>query len=216
MVLRRAAVLAGSLLTATVLSTTVHAVVPRAGRRVAADELTAMPAAGVKPLRAQRFLRAAPPQPSAAWQRFALAAGPGWQAAWDPATHVPSRIWGPGLPAPGAMASPAVAEQHARRWLADHLALLAPGAAPDDFVLVSNHTDGDLRSVGFVQRALGRRVVGGQISFRFKRDRLFVIGSEALPDVRVDPPRARLAKAAAPRPRRRRPAPRPRSRRRPR
>ena len=31
----------------------------------------------------------------------------------------------------------------------------------------------------------GRRVVGGQLSFRFKRDRLFVIGSEALPDVTV-------------------------------
>ncbi|HWU86484.1 MAG TPA: hypothetical protein VN253_04390, partial [Kofleriaceae bacterium] len=91
--------------------------------------------------------------------------------------------------------SPAIAEQHARRWLADHLALLAPGAAPGDFVLVSNHIDGDLRSVGFVQRALGRRVVGGQISFRFKRDRLFLIGSEALPDVRVEQPRARLARA---------------------
>lgn len=196
MVLRRAAVLAGSLLlSATVLAPTVHAVVPRGGRRVAADELTAMPAAGTKPLRAQRLLRAAPASPTAAWQRFAVAAGPGWQAAWDPATHVPSRIWGPGLAAPGAMTSPTLAEQHARRWLADHLALLAPGAVLSDFVLVANHTDGELRSVGFAQRALGRRVVGGQISFRFKRDRMFLIGSEALPHVRVDQSHARLAKA---------------------
>jgi hypothetical protein len=63
--------------------------------------------------------------------------------------------------------------------LADHLALLAPGAAIGDFVLASNHFDGAIRSVGFYQRALGRRVVGGQVSFRFKADRLFVIGSEA-------------------------------------
>ena len=35
----------------------------------------------------------------------------------------------------------------------------------------------------FVQRANGMIVVGGQVSFRFKHDRLFVIGSEALPNV---------------------------------
>jgi hypothetical protein len=197
MVFRRSALVAGSLALLGALTTsvtTVHAVAPRQGRRIAADELTAMPAAGVKPLRSQRMLRAAP-QPSTAWQRFAAATGGRWHATWDAATNVPSRMWGPGLPAPGAMASAAVAEQHARRLLAEHIALLAPGAAVTDFVLVANHTDGDIRSVGFEQRALGRRVVGGQISFRFKRDRMFMIGSEALPDVRFSQPRARLAKA---------------------
>ncbi len=193
MVLRRSALVAGSLF---LFTASVHAVAPRQGRRIAAEELTAMPAAGVKPLRAHRMLGASP-QPSAAWQRFSLAAGAGWRAAWDPATSVPSRIWGPGIPAPGAMASPAIAEQHARRLLADHLALLAPGAALSDFVLVSNHSDGDLRSIGFEQRAAGRRVVGGQVSFRFKRDRMILIGSEALPHVKVSAsPRARLARAA--------------------
>lgn len=191
--LRRSALVAGSLLLFT--ASAVHAVAPRQGRRIAAEELTAMPAAGVKPLRAQRMLRASP-QPTAAWHRFALAAGGTWRAAWDAATHVPSRIWGPGLPAPGAMASAAIAEQHARRLLAEHIALLAPGAAVSDFVLASNHSDGDIRSVGFAQRAAGRRVVGGQVSFRFKRDRMFLIGSEALPDVRVALPRTRLARAA--------------------
>jgi hypothetical protein len=190
MVFRRSALVAGSLV---LLTTAVHAVNPRApqSRRVAADELTAMPAAGVKPLRTQPMLRDAP-APTPAWSRFQAAAGGTWRAAWDAATGVPSRLWGPGLPAPGAMASAATAEQHARRVLADHLALLAPGAAITDFVLVANHTDGDIRSVGFEQRAGGLRVVGGQVSFRFKRDRLFLIGSEALPDVRVAPPRARL------------------------
>ncbi|HWO26205.1 MAG TPA: hypothetical protein VNO30_46075 [Kofleriaceae bacterium] len=198
MLFRRSALVAGSLallgaLTTTV--TTVHAVVPRQGRRVAADELTAMPAAAVKPLRSQRMLRAAPAA-TTAWQRFSAATSGQWRAAWDAATSVPSRMWGPGLPAPGAMASAAAAEQHARRLLADHIALLAPGAAVTDFVLVANHTDGDIRSVGFEQRALGRRVVGGQISFRFKRDRMFMIGSEALPDVRFTQLPARLARTS--------------------
>ena len=63
-------------------------------------------------------------------------------------------------------------------------------------MLAGNHTDGDIRAVGFVQRAAGRRVVGGQLSFRFKRDRLFMIGSEALPHVALSAPRARLAAPA--------------------
>jgi len=198
MPLRRSTLVVGSLVSLASLvlfAAAAHAVVPRQGRRIAADELTAMPAASTKPLRAQRMLRASP-QPPAAWLRFSAAAGAGWRAAWDAATNVPSRIWGPGLPAPGAMASPALAEQHARRLLADHLALLAPGAAITDFVLVSNHSDGDIRSVGFEQRAMGRRVVGGQVSFRFKRDRMFLIASEALPDVRFELARARMAPAA--------------------
>jgi len=192
---RARAVLAGLLLSIA----PAHAFGPRdatqRAARVTADELTAMPAAGAsKPLRAHRGVSVAP-RATAAWQRFVGATG-SWQATWDPATGVPSRIWGAGIAAPGAMASPAIAERIARAVLADHLALLAPGARLADFVLVANHSDGDLRSVGFVQHAGGRRVVGGQVSFRFKRDRLFVIGSEALPDVRVAVPRTRLARAA--------------------
>lgn len=53
-----------------------------------------------------------------------------------------------------------------------------------------------MRSIGFFQRAGGKRVVGGQVSFRFKADRLFVIGSEALPNVTVATPKTRLAQTA--------------------
>ncbi|MGE5186813.1 MAG: hypothetical protein ACM31C_32390, partial [Acidobacteriota bacterium] len=132
----------------------------------------------------------------ASWHRFVAMAGGSWQVAWDAATGVPDRIWGSGIAAPGASADPAIAERYARQVLADHLALLAPGASASDFELVSNTTDGDLRSVGFVQRAGGLRVVGGQLSFRFKRDRLFVIASQALPGVPAPVASARVARAS--------------------
>src|SRR5690349_7408237 len=102
----RAAALVGSLL----VTTTAPAAVPRTAPAVQADTLTAMAAAQVgKPLRAQRDLRWTQPSPSsgAAWQK--LAATGAWRAAWDRATGVPSRIWGSGLPAPGAIAHPDVA-----------------------------------------------------------------------------------------------------------
>ncbi|HEX7839201.1 MAG TPA: hypothetical protein VF469_17105, partial [Kofleriaceae bacterium] len=200
---RGSAVLVGSLLLTT---TTAVAAVPRTGGAggprpaLQADTLTAMPPARVaRPLRAQAAVRWSQPA-TAAWQK--LAATGAWHAAWDRATGVPSRIWGSGIAAPGAMASPTVAEHIARAALAEHIALLAPGASPADFVLVSNTSDGDIRSVGFVQTHGGRVVVGGQISFRFKRDRLFVIGSEVLPNVALPDvvlsaqPRARLATGA--------------------
>lgn len=91
-------------------------------------------------------------------------------------------------PAPGAMADPAAAEAYARQALRER------GLAEGDFVLVSNHTDGEQRSVGFVQRHQGLRVVGGQLSFRFKADRLFVIGNEVYPNVHVELSRPRIAR----------------------
>ena len=179
-----------------VASASARAAVPHgSSARVAADTLTAMPGAKLtKPLRIVAGLRWGQATPPFAWSR--LAATGTWQAAWDQATGVPRRIWGSGIAAPGAMASAAVAEQVARQMLADHLGLLAPGAAIGDFQLVSNTSDGDIRSVGFVQLAGGHRVVGGQVSFRFKHDRLFVIGSEALPNVAFAVPKAKLAASA--------------------
>jgi cysteine-rich repeat protein len=175
---RGAAALVATLLVAAAADASAPRSVPGGLR---ADAMTAMPAAGVaKPLRAQRDVRWSAPA-SAAWSK--LAATGAWHAAWDRATGVPNRIWGSGIAAPGAMASAEVAERVARAMLAEHIALLAPGASPADFVLVSNSSDGDVRSVGFLQTYAGRPVVGGQVSFRFKRDRLFVIGSEALPGV---------------------------------
>jgi hypothetical protein len=175
------------------LTSSAGAVAPRTGRRLAAETLTALPAAGLaKPLRVARDLRWSRPA-HAAWRK--LAATGAWQAAWDRATGVPSRIWGAGMAAPGSIASPELAAAFARAVLVEHLALLAPGAASGDFTLVANSFDGDIRSIGFVQKRDGRVVVGGQLSFRFKRDRLFVIGSEALPHVTLPVgSRARLAR----------------------
>jgi cysteine-rich repeat protein len=72
-------------------------------------------------------------------------------------------------------------------------------------VLVSNVAHGkggDLRTVGFAQRHGGMAVMGGAVSFLFKRDRMIVIGSTALPHVtavapRVMAPDDALAGAAA-------------------
>ena len=191
--LRAPAMVAGSLLVATA---TAHAVVPRnRPAPVQAETLTAMPAAKTaKPLRTYTELRWAP-VPSMAWSMFETRLGGRWRAAYDRATGVPSRIWGSGFAVPGANASPVIAETYARMLLADHLALLAPGARASDFVLASNHSDGEIRSIGFVQQYEGRRVVGGQVSFRFKRDRLIAIGSEALPDVEVAVAKTRLSRA---------------------
>src|SRR5262249_2519018 len=131
-----------------------------------------------------------------AWSRFQSDAGTAWQASWDSATGVPSRIFGRGIAAPGAVQDPAAAARAARAFLARHADLVAPGAAASDFVLVSNQVRNGLRVVGFRQTAGGMVVLGGQVSFRFKNDRLFVIGSEALPHVTV-PRDVRLRAAPA-------------------
>src|SRR5262245_59991203 len=72
------------------------------------------------------------PAPRAAWKKFTDAHG-AWQSLWDRHTGVPLRLWGPGVAAPGALRSPSIAEQAARRMLADSLELLAPGASIGDF-----------------------------------------------------------------------------------
>ena len=120
----------------------------------------------------------------------------GWHAIWDRDTDVPLRLWGPGIAAPNAMADAAVAEAAARAFLAAHLDVLAPGAAITDFVVVANQLDpsGELRAVGFEQRAGGLRVVGGAIGIGFKADKLFVVGSTALPHVAVATPPVPLAR----------------------
>ncbi len=183
----RRAVVAGAI----VLSAqAAHAVAPKQSTRP--EALTAFEAANVqKPLRVERRLRFGQHTPPLAWSRFVQQRGAKWEAAWDAATGVPVRIWGEGFAVPGSTHDAAIAERAARQVLADHLALLAPGASIGDFELASNHFDGSIRSVGFLQRSGGRRVVGGQVSFRFKADRLFVIGSEALPNVTVVAPRSR-------------------------
>lgn len=120
---------------------------------------------------------------SAAWSAFLADFGPAWRASFDSRTGVPSRIYGPGKDAPGSVADPNVAASFAKTVLASHARLFAPGNAATDFELVSNDLDAGMRTLGFVQKKGGMRVVGGQVSFRFKNDRLFMIGSEAMPSV---------------------------------
>jgi len=111
----------------------------------------------------------------------------GWTAIYDRDTEVPLRMWGPGQLASGAMANPAIALAWARKFVAEHIDVLAPGAAAADFVVAANELNpsGDVRSVGFVQRASGIAVLGGTISFAFKNDRMIMVGSTALPHVVV-------------------------------
>ncbi len=173
------------------------------------DTLVAEPGVAKQPLRAHVTQAARVARPTE-WNAFVAkygGASQGWQAMWDRATGAPMRIWGPGIAVPGAMASADAAVHAARDVLAAQLGLLAPGATVDDFVLVSNQLDGTgsaaVRSIGFEQWHHGMRVVGGQISFRFKADRLVVIGSSALPSIglpstigNAKPTKARQAPAA--------------------
>ncbi|NUP08995.1 MAG: hypothetical protein HOW73_23340 [Polyangiaceae bacterium] len=126
-----------------------------------------------------------PSRRASAYATFLAEVGPGWRASFDDRTGVPSRLYGPGLNVPGSVASGAIAESYAREFLARHLRLLAPGNNASDFELVSNDLDAGMRTLGFVQKSGSLRVLGGQVSFRFKNDRLFMIGSEALPSVPV-------------------------------
>ena len=126
-----------------------------------------------------------------AWRAFEEAM-PGWRGQWDRVTGVPARLFGPGLTVPGASDNPEAALAAARTLVRTHRDLLAPGTAEGDLTLAANHFDPvhRIRTVGFVQTYAGLPVQGGQISVRFKNDRLFVIGSEILPNVSVERPNA--------------------------
>ena len=152
---------------------------------VSSGGLEAAPGQPVIPQAIRATWGAPPSSRSAAWARFERDHGAGWQALWDRDTEAPLRVFGRGIPAPGAVASAPTAEAQARAFLADHLDLLAPGVPIDRFVLVTNDLDAGLRTVAFEQRAavVGHApvpVIGGRFSIRFKNDRLFVFASEAL------------------------------------
>ena len=159
------------------------------------DERPIEPAAGARGRLNRDLSWTAPSKVARQWQDFTAAHG-AWRAMWDLDTGVPLRIWGEGIAAPGASADAATAERAARDLLAERLALLAPGAAVTDFELVANVVHGrggDLRTVGFVQTYRGLRVLGGQVSFLFKHDRVIVIGSEAAPRVDATIPFAAIS-----------------------
>lgn len=121
-----------------------------------------------------------PRSKQASWARFE-AAWPGWRAQWDVRTAVPLRMFGPGRRYAGAMNDPTVAEAAARAVITAHADLIAPGA--NDFEVVSNHLDTihGIRTVGFAQSYGELPVLGGQLSVRFKNDRLYVVASEVVP-----------------------------------
>jgi cysteine-rich repeat protein len=147
-------------------------------------------------LRRPAIQRSAPPRPAATWpaleRRFGVAG-----ALWDPERGAPIRLWGAGIAVPGAIDHPQRAADFARALLRDHLDVLAPGADLDDFFQVSDTLSGGVRSVGFAQRRRGRPVLGGQISFRFKKDRLVMIAAEALPVVDLELSDAPIAASRA-------------------
>jgi hypothetical protein len=161
----------------------------------------------VSPSRAEPLVSYGDPPPARrdAWERFLVRAGSrAWQALWDRDTGAPLRVFGKGIPAPGTVADPAIAAAHARDFLRDHAALLAPGVALAELDLAANDLDRGMRTVAFLQRAPlagggSVPVIGGRASLRYKNDRLFVIASELvaidpLPPARVD---ASTALAAA-------------------
>ena len=132
-----------------------------------------------------------------AWRALRHELGGSWVASWDEATHVPLRIWGTGVEAPGSVSSGKVAALIATEMLTRHVALLAPGASATDFTLVSNELHAGQRVVAFVQRSGSLRVLGGQLSFRFRKDRLYVIASQALPNVHADMPAVTISNEQA-------------------
>ncbi len=153
---------------------------------------------GLAPVRVARSVTwQTPPAAQAAWARFTADYGTQWHAYFDADTGVAGRVFGEGIAIPGSVASPDVAEQAARAFLATHGDLVAPGASPSDFTLAANVESGGIRSVGFFQYAHGLRVLGGQVSFVFLKDRLFVIGSEAFPDVAANTVALPISDAAA-------------------
>ena len=160
------------------------------------SRITARTATTKKLPRANRTVSSQVPLPAARGME-ALRTARLSHAMWDAQTDVPLRVWGRGIDAPGSTADAAIAESAARNLLAQYLPTLAPGAQPSDFDLVSNVLFNDARTVAFVQRWHGMRVIGGQVSFLFKRDHMIVMGSEALPNIDATMPRQMLSVSKA-------------------
>jgi len=131
------------------------------------------------------------------WQqapRLAQAGLPGWNAVYDHDTDVPLRMWGKTAPLAGSVADAAIAESHARNFLAAHVATLAPGASVNDFTPLANIVSNGVRTVTFQQTARGLRVLGGAVSFAYKADRLIMVGSTAMPNIGIVLPSQTIAR----------------------
>src|SRR5690348_6247683 len=129
------------------------------------NEPNAGPAAGILEVRAGDPVRtivvgsgAVPAARATAWNKFKQVAGGSWTAMWDEITGVPMAVHGSGIPAPGSVLNDDAAERFARAFIAEHIGILAPGANASDIQLVDNLTDGEFRTVGFVQTHKGMKV----------------------------------------------------------
>ncbi len=131
--------------------------------------------------------------------RFKQTYGAGWRVLYDDATDVPLRIYGQGIPVPGSIADGQVAERAARALLAEQIELLAPGTSAQDFVLrVNDHQPAwSMRSLAFTQTRAGVPVIGAEVTFTFKKDRLFVLGSTAIPRLTAKVAERRVSDARA-------------------
>ena len=102
---------------------------------------------------------------------------------WDSATPTCRCACGASDRGAGASGNAVTAETSARKFLAEHLALLAPGAKVSDFTVLANDVSGSLRTVSFAQRAYGLRVLGGAVSLTSSHDNLVAMSSTAIPNV---------------------------------
>ncbi len=161
-------------------------------------------APGKPDLRAEAGVRygGAPGSLATAWSTFVTdTAGARWTALWDTSTDRPIRIFGGSIPAPGTSKDPAAAEKHARAFLARHADLFLAGLPLSDFDLVANDDDHGLRTVAFQQTTSAGSarvsVTTGRVNLRYKADRLFMIGAEALPVAPLAAPQVEASAAGA-------------------
>lgn len=151
-------------------------------------------AEGIVPVRreVQTSYTQIPKTRKAAWDAFLTDSGSReWQVMWDSSTSVPLRIFGKGIEAKGVMQSPQIASKHALWFLKRHAELLAPGVDIDHLIPAANEISHGQRTVAFKQMAADGKghwlpVVRGQVSLRYKNDRLFVIASEIVPSARAE------------------------------
>ncbi len=121
-----------------------------------------------------------------------------WTAIYDVDTDVPLRMYGPSVLTSGSVGNAAIAENAARQFLASNIATLAPGSTLGDFKLFANELTGgdDVRTVIFQQHAGGVAVHEAYVIVNFKRDRLILAGSTAMPNVTVAANPARVVQQA--------------------
>jgi MYXO-CTERM domain-containing protein len=174
---------------------------PARAMRGASDALVAPGEAALRIAPSVAY-RAPSPAKQMAWSRLITTTGDvRWRALWDEDTGAPLRVFGGFDRAPGSVASSAVAEAHARAFLAAHLDLIAAGSSIDDFALVADDLTSAMRTVAFEQRVevagVGAvRVPGAIVSFRYKNDRMFVFASEATHASALDAPKIKANAAA--------------------